>query len=78
MRTIIDLQEEQVALLAEECSKKGVSRASVIRDAVAQYLCNRPESSIEKAFGILSQGKPASKLKDGLLIQDELRDEWER
>ena len=38
MRTIIDIPEEQIQNLAYVCNVKKISRAEIIRRAVAMYL----------------------------------------
>jgi hypothetical protein len=74
MRTIIDLPESQLAALAELERSKNVSRAELIRQAVAQYV--RSNVSQNSAFGAWKKStKPA---KDGVTTQRKLRSEWDR
>ena len=74
MRTIIDLPESQLAALRELEARKKVSRAELIRQAVAQYVVRHTETS--DAFGAW---KPALRRPaDGLTVQKKLRSEWDR
>ncbi len=71
MRTIIDLPDDQVERLGEICRRDGVSRAEVIRRAVADYLdalCLRERGDV---FGIW-RGRGV----DGLEYERRLRSEW--
>ena len=74
MRTIIDLPDFQIAALRELENRKKVSRAELIRQAVAQYLGLHAETG--NAFGAwkASKRRPA----DALAVQKKLRDEWDR
>lgn len=74
MRTIIDLPESQLAALRELETRKKVSRAELIRQAVAQYVVRHTESG--DAFGAwkATPHRPA----DGLTVQKKLRAEWNR
>ena len=49
MRTIIDLPKSQLAALRELGKRKNVSRAQLIRQAIAQYVVHHAET--ENAFG---------------------------
>ncbi len=71
MRTIIELREEQVRQLADVCRREGVSRAEVIRRAVANYLDARHVGDREDAFGIWRDHNV-----DGLRYERRLRREW--
>ena len=74
MRTIIDLPDSQIAALRELEQRRNVSRAELIRQAVAQYVATHAETS--DAFGAWKVAKrpPA----DGLAVQKRLRREWSR
>jgi metal-responsive CopG/Arc/MetJ family transcriptional regulator len=74
MRTIIDLPESQLAALRELEERKHVSRAELIRRAVAQYVVHHAET--ENAFGAWKTSKRKS--ADGLAVQKKLRAEWDR
>ena len=70
MRTIIELEERQVAALAEFCAREKISRAEAVRRAVDRLL--ESESCLQKdsAFGAWARRGDSRKLVD------ELRDEW--
>jgi hypothetical protein len=80
MRTIVDLPKEQIEALDAYAKSKGVSRAAVVREAVATYL---PEKKKKKrdlnywrnhpAFG--SEKKP--KGFDSVEYVRKLRAEWD-
>ena len=74
MRTIIDLPDSQLAALRELEQRKKVSRAELIRQAVAQYVVRH--AATEAAFGAWKtlKRRPA----DGLAVQKKLRAEWDR
>ena len=71
MRTTIDLSEEQVQQLGEFCRREGVSRAEVVRRAVADYLNVHSTRERRDAFGIWRNRRP-----DGLEYERRLRREW--
>lgn len=74
MRTIIDLPDSQLAALREIELRKKVSRAELIRQAVAQYV--GLHAGTEDAFGAWKT--PAHRPADGLALQTKLRAEWDR
>jgi len=74
MRTIIDLPDSQLAALRELELRRKVSRAELIRQAVAQYVERHAESV--DAFGAWKS--PKRRHVDGLALQKKLRGEWER
>lgn len=70
MRTLVDIPDRQVEELAMICDAKRVSRAEVIRQAIAVFIeQNKP--SVVDAFGIWK-----SKKVDGLAYQEKMRAEW--
>lgn len=71
MRTIIELPDEQVRQLADVCRRDGVSRAEVIRRAVANYLSARHVGDRDDAFGLWRDRNV-----DGLRYERRLRREW--
>jgi hypothetical protein len=74
MRTLIDIPDEQVAELAKLARKEKVSRAALVRRAIADMLAaKRPTTpnAIDAAFGLWSD-----KVEDGLAYQERLRSEW--
>ncbi|TXH77547.1 MAG: ribbon-helix-helix protein, CopG family [Thiothrix sp.] len=73
MRTIIEIPDFQLEQLARFASESNISRAELIRRAVADYLqryANPKEDNV--AFGLW-----ASKAEDGLAYQERLRGEWD-
>ena len=73
MRTIIDLPEDQLAALRALEQQHKLSRAALIREAVAEYVVKRLE--VVDAFGAW---KPAKVKVDALAHQRKLRAEWDR
>jgi hypothetical protein len=74
MRTIIDLPDSQISALRELEHRKKVSRAELIRQAVAQYVVLHAETG--NAFGAWKTPKRRS--ADGMTVQKKLRAEWDR
>lgn len=74
MRTIIDLPDSQIAALRELEQRKKLSRAELIRQAVAVYLGSHAEAT--DAFGAWKVAKRRS--TDGVALQKKLRREWDR
>ncbi len=74
MRTIIDLPDSQLAALRVLELRKKVSRAELIRLAVAQYVGLHAET--ENAFGAWKT--PKRRPADGLAVEKKLRAEWDR
>jgi metal-responsive CopG/Arc/MetJ family transcriptional regulator len=73
MRTLIDLPDHQIAELAEIAKHEKVSRAALIRQAVADLLAAKRRKrggAIAAAFGIRPE------MGDGLVLQERLRGEW--
>ena len=71
MRMTIELSEEQVWRLADVCRRESVSRAEVIRRAVADYLDARYVGDHEGVFGIWRD-----RHVDGLRFEGRFRREW--
>jgi Ribbon-helix-helix protein, copG family len=77
MRTIIDLPEYQIDALRLLEERKNVSRAELIRQAVAQYVVRNVEAP--EAFGAWKSKTPTlKKAMDGVAVQKKLRAEWDR
>ena len=77
MRTIIDLPEYQVDALRLLEKRKNVSRAELIRQAVAQYVVRNAEAT--EAFGAWKSKAPILKTAmNGVAVQKKLRAEWDR
>jgi len=73
MRTIIDIPDVQVKILNQLSKKKRVSRAEVIREALANYISShsKAKDSYLIAFGLWKDKKI-----DSVEYQKKLRDEW--
>lgn len=70
MRTIIDLPQDQIDALARIAEREGLSRAELVRRAVALYLRTAGDET-ESAFGLWHEHG-----EDGLAYQDRVRREW--
>ena len=71
MRTIVDLPQDQIDALAGLSERFSLSRAELLRRAVAEYLNRHVLKEDDAAFGLWKQ-----RSEDGLVYQDQLRDEW--
>lgn len=71
MRMLVDLPETELEQLNELSRTRRVSRAELIRQAVAGYL-EQNKVGIEASFGMWKK-----KAVDGVAYQDKLRSEWE-
>lgn len=71
MRTIVDLPEKQVACLSRLAEREKLSRAELIRRAVAEYLKAHQPDERDEAFGLWS-----ARGEDGLHYQERVRTEW--
>ena len=71
MRALIDIEEEQIGMLDKLARRQKRSRASLIRQALREYLDARATESAEDAFGLWSR-----QAVDGLEYQERLRNEW--
>jgi metal-responsive CopG/Arc/MetJ family transcriptional regulator len=70
MRTLVDIPEPQLSSLTAISKARKVSRAEVIREAIATYIEIQPNPARDAAFGIWKGGE------DGLEYQRRIRDEW--
>jgi hypothetical protein len=75
MRTIIDIPIERLKHLDRWASEHNISRAEAIRRAVADLL-DRTGQAKNTGFGLWAQGEPIPAERDGLRLQQALRDEW--
>ena len=77
MRTIVDLPKEQIKALDTYAKSKGISRAAVMREAVASYLPAKKKKKIDwlkhPSFG--SEKMP--KGFDSVEYVRKLRAEWD-
>ena len=71
MRVLVDIPEEDLEALSQLSGRWGVSRASVIRQAVREYLARHAAGSGDEAFGLWR-----GQVVDGLEHQQQLRSEW--
>jgi metal-responsive CopG/Arc/MetJ family transcriptional regulator len=75
MRIAVDIPGDQLADLTRLAKREGVSRASLMREAIAALLAERRKTSdaaIGAAFGLR-----ADREEDGLAYQERLRSEWD-
>ena len=68
---LVDLPETELEQLNELSRTRKVSRAELIRQAVAGYL-EKNRVGLESSFGLWK-----SKAEDGVAYQERLRSEWE-
>ncbi len=79
MRTIIDIPEDQVKALDVLGKKHDLSRAELVRRAVAQYLeaeQKSQKSKLDQYFGIFKDDPTVFEGLDGLAWQRKMRAEW--
>ena len=72
MRTIVELPDQQIEALKLLGEQEGLSRAELMRRAVAEYLSRHKSDAGEAAFGLWK-----SHATDGLDYQDSMRSEWD-
>ena len=76
MRTLVDIPDEDLAVINKVTKAQSISRAEFIRRAIAQSLNAHRKAQIEKAreaaFGVL-----AGRSVDGVEYQERIRQEWE-
>jgi metal-responsive CopG/Arc/MetJ family transcriptional regulator len=71
MRMLVDLGDSQIQALDELSKKEKRSRASLIRQAIDDYLGKRRGKQAADAFGLWGKRKV-----DGLAYQEKVREEW--
>ncbi|WP_105381764.1 ribbon-helix-helix domain-containing protein [Neorhizobium alkalisoli] len=71
MRTLVDIGEAELAALDRLAKEDKVSRASLIRVAIGDYLARNVKDRQSAAFGLWKRDPV-----DGLKFQDEIRSEW--
>lgn len=71
MRTLVDIGEAELEALDRLAKEGNVSRASVIRSAIGDYLARNVKDRQSAAFGLWKQDPV-----DGLKFQNEIRSEW--
>ncbi|MCP5137869.1 MAG: CopG family transcriptional regulator [Gammaproteobacteria bacterium] len=72
MRTIVDLPEKQIEALKSLAESANVSRAELVRRAVADYLVRQQPPDGDSAFGLWK-----GRAQDGVAYQEQLRSEWD-
>jgi metal-responsive CopG/Arc/MetJ family transcriptional regulator len=72
MRTLVDIPEDELEELKLLSRSRKVSRAELIRQAVAGFLAEN-RAGLEDSFGIWHK-----RGVDGVKYQEKVRSEWER
>lgn len=72
MRTVVDLPDEQIEPLKELAARTGLSRAELVRRAVAGYLQREAVATDDAAFGLWH-----NRSEDGVAYQKRLRSGWD-
>ena len=70
MRTLVDIPDRQIDALAALCATSKLSRAEIIRRAIASYI-EQNRSGTDDAYGIWKDAA-----EDGLAYQVRVRSEW--
>jgi predicted transcriptional regulator len=73
MRTVIDVPDKLIESLDQLGGAAQISRAALIREAIADFLQRKSVPRAEAAFGLWSRRK-----KDGVRFQEEVRGEWQK
>lgn len=75
-RILVDLPDENVSKLDRYAEETDVSRASVLRDAVAEYVIRREQApaTLQPLAGF---GALKGYYQEALSYQDAIRKEWE-
>lgn len=71
MRTLVDIEDQHVRELDTIAARERRSRASLVREALAEYLSRKASTSLDEAFGLWGDRKT-----DGLAYQEKVRSEW--
>ena len=75
MRTLVNIPDDDIKWLDACAKERGVSRASVLRDAVSTYRAEPQKNWLEEGFGAWA-GK--SDIVDSVAYQRRIRAEWTR
>ena len=73
MRTLVDIPDDQIEELNKLAQREKVSRASLVRRAIADLLASKRKAQgdgIADSFGIRPD------MEDGLAYQERIRSEW--
>ena len=75
MRTLVDIPEQDLEALNRMSKAENVSRAELVRRAIALYLTprKRDNSGLREAFGLWKDRN-----EDALEYQERMRREWDR
>ena len=73
MRTLVDIPDSDIKRLTRLSKARKVSRASLVRAAVVEYLGKEQVDSLDRLAGIW-----ADRDIDGLAYQEQMRREWDR
>lgn len=76
-RVLVDLEESNLEYLQHVADEKNVSRASVLRDAVTEYIVRRDHLPAAPAKPLEGFGALKGRFPRGREYQDKLREEWE-
>ncbi|KAB2639034.1 MAG: ribbon-helix-helix protein, CopG family [Verrucomicrobia bacterium] len=76
-RTLVDLEEHDLAQLDALAGTRQTSRASLLREAVSEYLVKRERVPANPPKPLEGFGAISGRLTDGLIYQDKLRSEWD-
>ena len=71
MRTLVDIPDEDLKLIAKVVKKRSISRAEFVRHAIDSALAPYRKKIEHGAFGLW-----AGRDEDGLDYQERLRSEW--
>jgi predicted transcriptional regulator len=71
MRTLVDIGDKEIQALDQLAAEKNVSRAALIRRAIDELLQKQAGKAVADAFNLWGP-----EAKDGLILQEELRQEW--
>jgi Ribbon-helix-helix protein, copG family len=75
MRTIIDLEDSQASRLDAWAKAEKISRAEAVRRAV-KLMLERASAGLGTGFGLWAQGNSVPPERDGLALQQAMRNEW--
>jgi hypothetical protein len=76
-RTLVDLEDKDLAQLDQLARTRKASRAAVLREAVAEYLVKRDGVPAAPPKPLDGFGALKGTLRDGIIYQNKLRAEWE-
>ncbi len=71
LRTLVDIPDEDLKLIAKLTKKRAISRAEFVREAIDVALAPYRRKMEHKAFGLWTDLK-----EDGIEYQERLRSEW--